>query len=57
MTQQLTPAAPRNPPLPLPRMTYEQFLKWDGENQHVEWVNGEVVEMPPISGPHNHVSH
>jgi len=36
-------------------MTYEQFLKWDGENQHVEWVNGEVVPMPPISGEHNDV--
>src|SRR3954447_14903183 len=25
------------------RMSYEQFLKWDGENRHVEWVNGEVI--------------
>jgi Uma2 family endonuclease len=37
-------------------MTYEQFLKWDGENQHVEWVNGEVVPMPPISDEHDDVS-
>ena len=36
-------------------MTYEQFLQWDGENQHVEWVNGEVVEMPPISDEHDEV--
>jgi Uma2 family endonuclease len=36
-------------------MTYEQFLQWDGENQHVEWVNGEVVEMPPITDVHNEV--
>lgn len=35
------------------RLSYEQFLKWDGENQHVEWVDGEVVPMPPISGPHS----
>jgi Uma2 family endonuclease len=27
---------------------YEQFLEWDGENQHVEWVNGKVVEMAPV---------
>lgn len=38
-----------------PRMTYEEFLLWDGENQHVEWVDGEVVLMPPISGQHNDV--
>jgi Uma2 family endonuclease len=36
-----------------PRMTYEQFLRWDGDNQHVEWVNGEVVSMTPISDEHN----
>jgi len=35
--------------------TQESKLKWDGENQHVEWVNGEVVPMPPISGEHNDV--
>jgi len=38
-------------------MTYEQFLQWDGDNQHVEWVNGEVVPMAPISGPHNNTGH
>jgi Uma2 family endonuclease len=37
----------------LGRMTYAQFLKWDGENQHVEWVNGEVIEMPPVSLEHS----
>ena len=54
MTQLKTPT-PRRPRRP--RMTYEQFLQWDGHNQHVEWVNGEVVEMPPVSGPHNLVGH
>ena len=34
-------------------MTYEQFLEWDGENQHVEWVNGEVIPMPPVSDEHD----
>jgi len=38
------------------RMTYEQFLQWDGDNQHVEWVNGEVVPMTPISDEHNLLS-
>jgi Uma2 family endonuclease len=31
------------------KLTYEQFLQWDGENQHVEWVDGKVIPMPPIS--------
>ncbi len=35
------------------RMSYEEFLEWDGENQHVEWVDGEVVPMPPITGDHS----
>ena len=38
-----------------PKMTYKQFLNWDGENQHVEWVNGEVVEMAPIGDTHQHL--
>lgn len=41
----------------LARMGYEEFLSWQGEGQHVEWVNGEVVEMPPIAGDHDTVSH
>lgn len=35
-----------------PRLTYEEFLQWDGENQHVEWVDGEVIEMSPVSKDH-----
>ncbi|MBI2301818.1 MAG: Uma2 family endonuclease [Armatimonadetes bacterium] len=31
------------------KLTFEEFLAWDGENQHVEWVDGEVVEMAPVS--------
>lgn len=38
-----------------PKLTYEEFLQWDGENQHVEWVNGEVVYMAPISSDHQDV--
>ncbi len=42
--------AMRSPPR---RMSYEEFLDWDGENQHVEWVDGKVVPMPPITGDHS----
>lgn len=36
-------------------MTYEEFLGWDGGNEHVEWVNGKVVFMSPISREHSDV--
>lgn len=59
MTRLQVPAIPRRrrPTGRPPRMTYEQFLQWDGENQHVEWVNGEAVPMPPISNEHNVTGH
>ena len=38
--------------LDLPKMTYEQFLEWDFENPHVEWVKGEVIEMAPVLYEH-----
>ena len=38
-------------PAPL-EMTYAEFLKWEGSNPHVEWVNGEVVPMAPVSNDH-----
>ena len=56
MTQQvrgIEPGKPRR--LDLPKMTYAQFLEWDFENPHVEWVNGEVVMMAPASGDHQDV--
>lgn len=37
------------------RLSYEEFLQWDGENQHVEWVEGEVVFMSPVSKIHSDV--
>ena len=46
----LTPFRPA--PLAGP-VSYERFLEWDGENQHVEWVNGEVIPMPPVFDAHN----
>lgn len=50
MTQQINEARPAG--RVLARMSYEQFLGWDSENQHVEWVDGEVIEMPPVSEGH-----
>lgn len=41
---------------PATKISYEEFLKWDGENQHVEWVDGEVIEMSPISERHEDLS-
>ncbi len=46
------PVAATSPPA---KMTYEEFLRWDGENQHVEWVDGKVVFMSPISKEHSDV--
>jgi Uma2 family endonuclease len=35
------------------RMTYAEFLKADFENNHVEWVNGEIVPMAPVGDEHS----
>ncbi len=35
--------------------TYEEFLDWPGENQHLEWVGGEVIAMSPISAEHQEI--
>ena len=51
---QVAPFQPRRGTRGLrPRISYEEFLKWDGENQHVEWVDGEVIPMPPTTGDHS----
>ena len=53
MTQQLRSTPPARPrKLDVPKMTYEQFLEWDFEDPHVEWVNGEVVVMVPVGDEH-----
>jgi Uma2 family endonuclease len=41
---------------PVSEMTYEEFLRWEGENQHVEWVNGRMVLMSPVSDEHSDVT-
>lgn len=38
------------------QISYEEFLEWTGEDQHIEWVNGEVVEMSPVSNRHQDVA-
>lgn len=35
------------------RMTEEEFVAWCDDNTHAEWVDGEVIFMPPISGEHD----
>ena len=37
------------------KISYEEFLERTDENSHVEWIEGEVVEMSPISNRHQQV--
>src|SRR5687767_3429707 len=46
----------RSEALPVAPMSYEDFLEWDGENEHVEWVNGEIVPMAQIDEAHDRVT-
>jgi Uma2 family endonuclease len=39
----------------VPLMTFEEYLEWPHENQHVEWVNGKVVPMSPVSAEHQDI--
>ena len=36
-------------------MTYEEFLNWPGDNHHVEWVNGKMVLMSPVTESHENI--
>ncbi len=36
-------------------MSYEDFLHWPGDNHHVEWVNGRMVFMSPVTEPHENI--
>ena len=38
------------------KISYEEFLEWTDEDQHVEWVDGEVIDMSPISNRHEDVA-
>jgi Uma2 family endonuclease len=42
--------------LPIGPISYEDFLEWDGENEHVEWVNGEIVAMAQITEEHDRIT-
>lgn len=41
--------------LPLPPMTYEQFLKWTDEDARAEWVRGHVLHYPSASATHQRI--
>src|SRR5437667_6191207 len=51
----LTQMSPAAAPAPA-KMTYDEFLQWDGENQHVEWVNGKLIIMSPVTDWHADVA-
>ena len=40
---------------PTGAMSYEEFLNWPGDNHHVEWVNGRMVFMSPVTEPHENI--
>lgn len=37
------------------KITYEEFLEWINEERHAEWVDGEIIEMSPVSNQHQDV--
>jgi Uma2 family endonuclease len=45
-----------NPLAQTQKISYEDFLRRDGEETHVEWVDGEIVMMAPISNEHDDVA-
>jgi Uma2 family endonuclease len=51
----MTQTTTKEPTSQRTKMTYEEFLQWSGENQHVEWENGEVIFMPPVSDEHSSI--
>ena len=48
MSQAQTFPSPPSPPPP--RVTFEEFLAGDWGSQHVEWDDGAVVMMSPVTG-------
>lgn len=56
MTQQIERGQEgASPPTAFPRMSYEEFLDYNFGTPHVEWVNGDVILMSPISEEHSNV--
>lgn len=37
------------------KISYEDFLEWLNEERHAEWVDGEIIEMSPVSNQHQDV--
>lgn len=37
-------------------MSWEEYLAWDFEDRHAEWVDGEVVFMPPVRLDHQFIA-
>lgn len=44
------------PSSPPSKMTYEEFLEWADGMMRVEWVNGEVAFMSPVSYRHQYLA-
>lgn len=36
-------------------LSFVEFLEWDGEERHVEWVNGNIIAMTSISALHQRI--
>ena len=54
--RQLPPAPDFEKPLPVGlRMSEEEFIRWYTFEGKAEWVDGEVIVMPPVSGEHEDV--
>ncbi len=52
MPQQLRNGAASTLPIQQKRISYEEFLQTDLEDNHVEWVDGRIVPMAPVSNEH-----
>jgi Uma2 family endonuclease len=39
-----------------PKVSYEEFLEWMDDERHAEWVDGEIIEMSPVSNQHQNVA-
>ena len=51
-TEQFETASRKPPP---GKMTYEEFLAWADEDMRAEWVNGEVIQLGPVSNRHQNL--
>ena len=40
---------------PQSKISYEEFLEWMSDDRHAEWVDGEIIEMSPISNRHQQI--